>query len=148
MKVLAVDDNPMAGIILGDVLKDMGYKACVAQNAEDALKLFESEEPDLCILDWMMPGVDGLQLACAIRKHRRGAGVYIMMLSSKQDLDSIGLAYDLGVDDFINKPAASGELKARLHVAARLVELRAAHARKCEEVAALASELDQMRTAA
>lgn len=148
MRVLTVDDNPMAGIILADILRDMGYEACVATNATEAMRLFETETPQVCILDWMMPGVDGLQLACSMRKHPRGAGVYIMMLSSKQDLESIGLAYDLGVDDFINKPAAPGELKARLHVAARLVELHESYARKCQEVAALSAQLDHVRLAA
>src|SRR6267154_1380894 len=114
MKVLTVDDNPMAGIILGDLLEDMGHESYVAQNAAEAMKLFEKEEPHVCILDWMMPGVDGLQVACSIRNHRRGARVYIMMLSSKQDLECIGRAYELGVDDFVNKPTAPGELKARL----------------------------------
>jgi DNA-binding response OmpR family regulator len=148
MKVLAVDDNPMTGILLNDTLADLGHESFIAGDAGQALEMFERHDPHVCILDWMMPGTNGLELACAIRKHRRGPGVYIIMLSSKDDVESVGLAYKLGIDDFIMKPVAPGELEARLRTAARLVSLQAQHAEKCEEIAVLAREIAQQKPGA
>lgn len=148
MRVLAVDDNPMTGILLNDTLAALGHEAFIAESAKQAMEMFERHEPHVCILDWMMPDTDGLELACAIRKHRAGSGVFIIMLSAKEEIESIGMAYSLGVDDFILKPVAPGELKARLHLAARLVALQQQHAEKCEEIAALAREISQMKSAA
>jgi DNA-binding response OmpR family regulator len=148
MKVLAVDDNPMTGILLADSLKEFGHEAIVVENAADAVSVFERAEPDVCIFDWMMPGVDGLQLVASIRNHRRGSDTYIIMLSAKQDAESIGLAYELGVDDFITKPVASGELGARLHTASRLVDLKRQHRQTCQSLAEATAELARARAAA
>jgi sigma-B regulation protein RsbU (phosphoserine phosphatase) len=148
MKVLTVDDNPMTGLLLADTLRDLGHEPLVAESAAAAMEIFDRQRPDVCILDWMMPGGDGLQLACDLRKHPHGQAVYIIMLSSKQDAESIGLAYGLAVDEFITKPVAGGELKARLHAAGRLVALRDQVNEKCNEVASLAAEVARLRAAA
>jgi DNA-binding response OmpR family regulator len=148
MKVLAVDDNPMTGILLGDTLRELGHESVIVENGADIVSLFEREEPDVCIFDWMMPGVDGLQLVCSIRNHRRGGDAYIIMLSAKQDIESIGVAYELGVDDFIAKPVAPGELGARLHVASRLVDLKRQHRLTCQKLAEVTAELARTRIAA
>jgi phosphoserine phosphatase RsbU/P len=148
MKVLTVDDNPMTGILLTDTLRELGHTVSVAEDAVSAMEIFEQVRPDVCILDWMMPQTDGLQLACGMRKHVHGPGVYIIMLSSKQDAESVSLAYDLAVDEFISKPVAAGELKARLRVAGQLVGLRERYTQKCKEVAGLSAEVARLRAAA
>lgn len=148
MKVLTVDDNPITGILLSDMLSELGHEPFVAPDAAAAMELFERERPPVCILDWMMPGTDGLQLACAIRKHPSGQSVYIIMLSSKQDGESIDLAYDLNVDEFITKPVATAALRARLRSAGRLAALQERYCQKCNEVAALAAEVARLRPAA
>lgn len=148
MKVLAVDDNPMTGILIADALKELGHEAFIVESGADAVSMFEREEPDVCIFDWMMPGVDGLQLVASIRNHRRGGDAYIIMLSAKQDAESIGLAYEIGADDFISKPVASGELAARLHTASRLVDLKRQHRQACQKLAEATAELARTRAAA
>lgn len=147
MRVLAVDDNPMTGILLMDTLRELGHDAVVLDDPQNTLEVFKRERSEVCILDWMMPGADGLELACQL-KQLGGADLYVIMLSAKQDTDAIGLAYELGVDDFITKPVSIGELRARLHAAQRLHDLRAECAERKREIAALSAELSKVRTAA
>jgi DNA-binding response OmpR family regulator len=148
MRVLAVDDNPMTGILLQDMLTDLGHEPFIAGGADQAMAMFEKYAPQICVLDWMMPGRDGLELACAIRQHKLGNAVYIIMLSAQDDVERIGLAYDLGVDDFVVKPVAPGELRARLRTAARLVSLQEQLAEKCQRIAALTRQIDHAPEAA
>lgn len=147
MKVLTVDDNPMTGILLNDTLIDMGHHGFTAADADSALELYVREMPHVCILDWMMPGTDGLELACSIRK-QGGAAVYIMMLTAKRDSEDIELAYRLGVDEFLSKPVVIEELKARLRTVARLVGIEERCSEQCAQIAALTAQLAQTRRAA
>lgn len=155
MKVLTVDDNPMTGILLQEKLVALGFEPLVVEHAAAALAVLEQEAPQIAILDWMMPGMNGLELACSIRQTPRGAGVYIIMLSGKESADCIGRAYSLGIDDFVRKPVAEGELEARIRAAGRFVEmrdcladLRDQHRDKCQEVAGLLARLERVEEAA
>lgn len=147
MRILAVDDNPVTGILLTETLNELGHEVVVLDDPGQTLAAFQRERPDACILDWMMPGADGLELACELRK-LGGSDLYIIMLSAKQDLEAIGLAYELGVDDFVTKPVAIGEIRARLRVAERLHSLRSECADRKRELAAMAAELAKVRSAA
>lgn len=155
MKVLAVDDNPMTGIILSDKLAAMGFEPRTAPDAASALAIVEQESPEIIVLDWMMPGTDGLELTCSIRKHPAGASAYIIMLSGKSEEDSLALAYSMGVNDFVRKPVAHGELDARLDAARRFVQMReclsearAELQKRREELAGLLARVDRRKEAA
>jgi DNA-binding response OmpR family regulator len=100
--VLAVDDEPNILKMISVNLSLEGYKIITASDGLSALTLFEEYTPDLIILDIMMPGIDGFEVIDRIRK--LGSNVPIIILSGRDDINSLRDALEKGADDYINKP--------------------------------------------
>ena len=100
--ILAVDDEPNILKMVSVNLSLEGYKIITASDGESALTLFDKYTPDLIILDIMMPGLDGFEVIDRIRK--RGSSVPIIILSGRDDINSLRDALEKGADDYINKP--------------------------------------------
>ena len=110
-KVLIVDDEKPISDIISFSLKKEGYEIAVAYDGEAALEQFESEHPDLIILDLMLPKIDGLEVCRQIRKTSQ---VPIIMLKAKDsEIDKV-LGLELGADDYVTKPFSNRELTARV----------------------------------
>ena len=110
-KVLIVDDEKPISDIISFSLKKEGYEIAVAYDGEAALEQFESEHPDLIILDLMLPKIDGLEVCRQIRKTSQ---VPIIMLTAKDsEIDKV-LGLELGSDDYVTKPFSNRELTARV----------------------------------
>ena len=110
-KVLIVDDEKPILDIISFSLKKEGYEIAVAYDGEAALEQFESEHPDLIILDLMLPKIDGLEVCRQIRKTSQ---VPIIMLTAKDsEIDKV-LGLELGADDYVTKPFSNRELTARV----------------------------------
>ncbi|MGZ0708038.1 response regulator transcription factor [Coraliomargarita sp. W4R53] len=117
--ILIAEDDPSIRLVLVDILESEGYRVAVATNGEEALALFESEAPDLAILDIMMPRLSGYDVCRAIRK--ANATLPIIMLSAKsEEIDKV-LGLELGADDYMTKPFGVRELLARVSAALRRV---------------------------
>lgn len=110
-KILVVDDEkPILDIITFNLTNE-GYEVEKAYDGEEALELFEKNQPDLVILDLMLPKVDGLEVCRQIRKH---SAVPIIMLTAKDsEIDKV-LGLELGADDYVTKPFSNRELIARV----------------------------------
>ncbi|MDP4091997.1 MAG: response regulator transcription factor [Bacillota bacterium] len=110
-RVLIVDDEVEIAEIIRDYLRAEGYEVKLASDGEDGLRSFKSFDPQLVILDVMMPGLDGMEVCRIIRSQ---SSIPIIMLSAKSsDIDKI-LGLGLGADDYISKPFSPGELVARV----------------------------------
>ncbi|UNC92084.1 response regulator transcription factor [Candidatus Contubernalis alkaliaceticus] len=110
-KILIVDDEVELAEILRDYLNQEGFKTCLAFNGEEALEQFHKFQPQLVILDIMMPNIDGMEVCRIIRSK---SNIPILMLSSKStDIDKI-LGLGLGADDYITKPFSPTEVVARV----------------------------------
>ncbi len=112
IKVLAIDDDPAMTELLTLLLKTHGFDVFTANSGEDGIKLMTDVDPNVVILDLMMPGMDGWQVCTAVRKF---SSVPILIFSA---LDSPGLvasALDAGADDYLVKPVPSGVLIAHLN---------------------------------
>jgi sigma-B regulation protein RsbU (phosphoserine phosphatase) len=121
MKLLIVEDDPIAGAVLEASLKALGHTVELAVDGAAAWKQFSSEPRRLVISDWLMPGMDGLELCRRIRSHG-GDYIYFILLSSLATSgENLDQAMAAGVDDFLAKPPNPAELKARLHVAERIL---------------------------
>ena len=115
-KVLIVDDDSnIAEIISLYLIKEM-FETKVAEDGYEALELFESFEPDLIILDLMLPGKDGYEVCREIRKHK---DTPIIMLSAKGETFDKVLGLELGADDYMIKPFDTKELVARVKAVLR-----------------------------
>jgi sigma-B regulation protein RsbU (phosphoserine phosphatase) len=121
MKLLIVEDDPIAGAVLEASLKALGHTVELAVNGEDAWRKFLATPRRLVISDWMMPGVDGLELCRRIRTKGGDYTYFILLSSLATSGENLDQAMAAGVDDFLAKPPKAAELKARLHVAERIL---------------------------
>jgi len=115
-KILVVDDNVHLIQGIQFYLEQEGYQAITASDGQEALRLFDSEHPDLLLLDVMMPVLDGWQVC---RHIRETSDVPIIMLTAKTEKEDIVKGLDLGADDYLIKPFDTGELMARVRAALR-----------------------------
>lgn len=123
MRVLIADDDLVSRRLLQSMLARLDYDVVVASDGLEAQSiLLSSDGPRLAILDWMMPGADGLAVCRAIREQSQ-AYVYVIVLTSKDRREDLVVAFNAGVDDFITKPPVSLELRARLRSGERVLAL-------------------------
>jgi two-component system, OmpR family, alkaline phosphatase synthesis response regulator PhoP len=112
--ILVVDDEEPIQELLRFNLEKAGYLVRVAKNGQEALKQMENNQPDLLVLDLMLPGMDGLEVCRIIRSNPRFQQLPIIMLTAKgEEIDKV-LGLELGADDYMTKPFSPRELLARI----------------------------------
>ena len=125
MKILVVDDDQVSRRMLEGLLSKQGYEVLVAANGREAWEIYRRENISVVITDWIMPEVDGLRLCQMIRGMGRQKYTYIILITVMTGKGSYLEGIEAGADDFLNKPFDPDVLRARLHVAKRLLDLQA-----------------------
>ena len=125
MKILIAEDDAISCLALTESLMKLGHDVVTADNGRDAWGMFQTENVQLVISDWMMPYIDGLELCRMIRSENRTKYTYIILLTALGGKGSYLEGMKAGADDFITKPIDLEELGARLHVAERILSLQA-----------------------
>jgi two-component system, OmpR family, response regulator MtrA len=115
-RVLVVDDDQALAEMLGIVLRGEGYEPVHCSDGEAALETFRTTQPDLVLLDVMLPGVDGIEVC---RRLRAESGVPIVMLTAKTDTIDVVVGLESGADDYVMKPFKPQELVARIRARLR-----------------------------
>ena len=115
-QIMVVDDDQDLAEMLGIVLTGSGYEVDLVSSGDQVMPLFETHEPDLILLDVMLPGLDGVEVCKAIREKSM---VPIVMLTAKDDTQDVVLGLEAGADDYMVKPFNPNELIARLKVRLR-----------------------------
>lgn len=118
-KILIVDDDPAISEMLSIVLEADGFQTVAVQDGAQAVPTFEREQPDLVLLDLMLPGMNGIDICRAIRSQSQ---VPIVMLTAKTDTVDVVLGLESGADDYVNKPFKPKELVARIRARLRRTE--------------------------
>ena len=113
-KILIVEDELDIGRLLYMQVENMGYKAEHVSSGEEALALLNRNHYDLLLLDWMLPGLSGIEIAQLVRKMDSMKDLAILMLTAKSDPDNIVEGLEAGADDYITKPFSVEILKARM----------------------------------
>jgi DNA-binding response OmpR family regulator len=113
-KILIVDDDVDTVRLVGLMLERQGYEVCAASTGEQALTMIPVEQPDLILLDIMMPGVDGYEVARQLRAAISTTHIPIIMFTAKDQLDDKLTGYEIGADDYITKPCQPRELLAHV----------------------------------
>lgn len=138
---LIVDDSAAQRHVLQRFLQGWGYQITLAQSGGQALELCRQQSFDLILSDWMMPGMTGVEFCAALRSLPQDSYSYFILLTSKNDTAAITEGLNVGADDFVSKPVAPAELRARIQAGERLMAkdsaLREARAQLLEAVEAL-----------
>lgn len=113
MKILAADDHKMILTAIRNNLKDSAYRLITAQDGQEAIELFDSQQPDLLILDINMPNKSGFEVIDYVRQESKSS-VPIIVMTAADDEDTLAKAYTLGADDFIEKPIGINKLIFRI----------------------------------
>ncbi len=117
--ILLVEDERELGMLIARELENAGYRVRHVLDGTAALRLFAEEAPDLVLLDWMLPGVDGLEV---LRRLRRASSVPVLMLTARaEEVDRV-VGLELGADDYLVKPFGMRELVARIRALLRRQE--------------------------
>ncbi len=142
LRVLLVDDDPTTRCMIEGVLSGaLGHVVVCANNGREALALAVETQPQIVVTDWMMPGMDGLDLARALRATEWGQTIYLIMLTGHETEDEVSEAFEAGVDDFLVKPVNVRTLRARLRAARHYVQLLEAWERDRAQLKQFAAEL-------
>jgi len=135
VKILIADDSIVSRHLLEATLRKWGYEVMVACDGGEALEILQREDaPSLIILDWMMPGMTGVEVCRRIRQRDGEPYTYILLLTSKSQKEDLIEGMDAGADDYITKPFDQNELQVRLRAGTRLVDLQAQLLRAREEL--------------
>ena len=124
-KILIADDDSISRRLLQGLLTNWGYPVVEAEDGEAAQReLLAADAPRLAILDWMMPGLNGVDVITALRAAKNDLYTYVLLLTSKSEKNDILLGLETGADDYLTKPFDAQELRARLQVGQRILDLQ------------------------
>lgn len=141
MRIVVAEDDVTSRWLLERVLKRWGHETVTADCGTDALQfLQEPGSPSMAILDWLMPGMTGVDVCREIRRTSTGPSKYIILLTSKGEKEDVVSGLEAGADDYITKPFDQDELRARIKAGVRILELQSQLA---ERVAQLEASIDR-----
>jgi len=126
MRVLLAEDNAVSRRLLESLLRKLDYEVTLAPDGDEAWSaLRQPDGPCLAVLDWEMPGLDGIEICRRVRAQAREPYVYLVLLTAREGRESLLEGLQAGADDFLRKPPDEEELDARLRAGRRIVELQA-----------------------
>jgi DNA-binding response OmpR family regulator len=147
MRILIAEDDSISRRVLEAMLQKWGYEVVVTCDGEEAWQALDRDDaPPMAILDWMMPGLDGGEVVRRARQRQASVPTYIIMLTAKSQKTDIVAGLDTGADDYITKPFDRDELRARVQVGARIVELQSSLADRVRELEAALAQVKQLQT--
>jgi two-component system, cell cycle response regulator len=124
MRILVADDDPVSCRLLDRLLHKWGYEVIAAHSGTEAWEVLQADHaPRVALLDWMMPGLDGLEICRRVRARSSQPYVYIMLLTANDKVGNVVEGLESGADDYLTKPFHPQELRARLHVGLRMLDL-------------------------
>ena len=144
MKVLIAEDDSASRMALKITLQKWGHEVIVAEDGSQAWELLQIENPKLAILDWMMPGVEGIELCRKIRGQSDCDYVYVILLTSRVEKEDIVAGLDAGADDYITKPFDREVLRSRIAVGVRIVQYETLLAEKNVQLQRYGSEMEKL----
>ena len=122
MKILIADDESATRRLVEALLTKVEHEVVVARDGNEAWEILQRPDaPQLAILDWMMPGMDGIKVCHMLREREGGGYTHIIMLSAKNEIRDLVAALNAGADDYLSKPFDPDELHARVRAGERAI---------------------------
>ncbi len=144
MKILIAEDDYTSRLMVQVILDKWKYNVVTAENGAEAWEILQQKDPpQIAILDWEMPEMDGMGVCKRARALERDNPIYIIMLTGRDTKKDIVHGLDSGADDYITKPFDENELRARVRVAERMVTIQASLTETVDE---LREALDHVHT--
>jgi len=144
MRILIAEDEYITRLLIQVSLEKWGYRVEGVGDGKEAWEALQKPDaPQIAILDWEMPGLDGLEVCRRVKELERETPIYVILLTGRDSKNDILRGFDMGADDYMTKPFDDNELRARVRVAERLVHIQISLAESVEE---LRYVLDQMES--
>jgi len=147
MKVLIAEDDHISRRVLESRLIRWGYEVTSCADGIGAWNaLMQDEALNLAILDWMMPGMNGVDVCRKVRQSEQAQSTYIILLTARDDQKDIVAGLQSGANDYVIKPVAIEELQVRLQIGRRMVELHESLEKRVKELEQALSQVEQLET--
>ena len=144
ISILVAEDDPVSRELISTRLTKWGYEPVLAKDGLEAMTILRSNDaPSLAILDWMMPGMDGLEVCRRVREVERV--LYIILLTVRSGKENLLEGLRAGADDYLNKPFDKDELEARILVGLRVIGLQTVLAQRVKELETAQAQLEDLR---
>jgi phosphoserine phosphatase RsbU/P len=134
VRALIADDDRVTATILASSLTKWGFEVTLVHDGEAAWEGIKRLRPPMIVLDWMMPGIDGITLCRHVREDPASAHAYVLLLTSRDGKADRVAGLDAGADDYVIKPFDHEELRARVNVGARVARIQAELAHQVNEL--------------
>jgi len=146
-RILVAEDHYVSRHLLERNLQNWGFDVITAQDGVAAAEILAGPDaPSLAILDWMMPLMDGVEVCQRVRQNHNAPYIYLLMLTAKSQKDEIATGLDAGADDYVIKPFDPDELRARLKVGQRVVELERALEKRVRDLETALNDVKRLKT--
>ena len=124
MRILIAEDDGATRLRLTGLLTKWGYQVVAVEDGQCAHDLLACEDgPSLALLDWMMPGLDGVEICRRLRGRIRGRPLYLLLLTGQTGQEDVVHGLEAGADDYVTKPFGHAELRSRLRVGERVLDM-------------------------
>ncbi|MDB6152086.1 MAG: copR [Chthoniobacteraceae bacterium] len=145
-RILIAEDHYVSRHLLERNLTNWGFQVVTAENGAKAAEILESDDaPSLAILDWMMPEMDGVEVCTRVRSNPTRPYIYLLLLTAKSQKEEIAAGLEAGADDYVIKPFDPDELRARLKVGQRVVELERTLAKRITDLEMAIDDVQKLK---
>jgi sigma-B regulation protein RsbU (phosphoserine phosphatase) len=149
VRILVAEDDPITQRLLQSTLARLGWDVITAPDGVAAWQMLDTlegeEAPQLVLLDWMMPGLDGIEICRKLRTTPGFELMYIILLTSRSEKEDLAMGLAAGANDYITKPFHPAELESRVRVGQRMVKLQTSLAARIKELESALSEVRQLQ---
>jgi sigma-B regulation protein RsbU (phosphoserine phosphatase) len=144
--ILIAEDDRVSRSMLEAILRKWGYDVVATNSGQEAWQVMQAENPPmLAVVDWMMPGIDGLEFCRKVRESVTLRSTYIILLTTRRQKDEVVMGLESGASDYIRKPFDREELLARIRVGERIIELQSSLARQVKELQEALSKIKTLQ---
>ncbi len=147
MRIVVAEDDPVSRRLVEHSLRRWGFEPVATADGNEALRILEmNDAPKMAILDWGLPGLDGLEICRRVRKNQTSEPVYLILLTGRDAKDDILAGFDAGANDYVTKPFDIDELRARVRVGRQVADLQHSLTGRVHELEQALSQVKQLRT--
>jgi sigma-B regulation protein RsbU (phosphoserine phosphatase) len=145
-RILIAEDHHVSRHLLERNLQNWGFEVVSAEDGAAAAEILDTPgAPSIAVLDWMMPKLDGVEVCQRVRRQINRPYIYLLLLTAKSQKEEIATGLDAGADDYIIKPFDPDELRARIKVGQRVVELQRTLDKRVEDLQAALDDVKKLR---